>query len=139
MGAAHNSWGAYLGSLEKKLSKTYVGTRKGEFVYSVTVNGQRLHNYDPFGDPEYGFEWGYGGAGPYALAFSILCDHFGIDKTTDPEAQFGSKPYQRLRQSFKEEVIAQFPHDAGFTLTSEQITEWVAKKESESRTPTSPS
>lgn len=116
--------------------KTYVGTRKGEWVDTVTVNDQRLFNYDKHADPENGFEWGYGGAGPSALALSIICDHNGIAPGEDPQRHFYSKPSLGFVQMFKEEVIAHLPHDGGFTLTSEQIAEWIAKK-SDSRASTS--
>ncbi len=115
--------------------KIYVGTRDGAWVEEVKVNGQKLFNYDQYGDPDNGFEWGYGGAGPYALALSILCDHLGLAPGVNPDTHRDQLyPYV---QYFKEEVIAGFPHNAGFTLTSEQIAEWLAGKRSESRTQTS--
>jgi len=114
--------------------KVYEGTRDGAWVVGVTVDGQKLFNYDKYGDPKNGFEWGYGGGGPYALALSILSDHYDIEPYADPFAH-DSHLYRRVQQ-FKEEVVAHLPRSAGFILTSEKIAEWIANYESASRTPT---
>ncbi len=114
--------------------KIYVGTRDGAWVVGVTVDGQKLFNYDKHGDPDNGFEWGYGGGGPFALSLSILSDHYDVEQGADPFAH-DSHLYIKAQQ-FKEEVISQLPHNAGFTLTSEQVAEWIADKEPASRTRT---
>ena len=119
--------------------KTYVGTRKDNWAETVTVNGQRLFDYSDPDRSDNGFEWGYEGTGPSVLALSILCDHFGVIPTKDHRAQQGADLPRRLALDFKQEVIATLPRDSGFTLTSDQIAEWIAKKESESRASTSPS
>lgn len=90
---------------------------------SVTVDGKPLplrldlRNHSPTG-----FEWGYSGSGPAQLALAILAHHFDEPprKRTPP---IGSEPSraERLYQDFKDRVVARFPRDGGWTLTSEQI------------------
>ena len=67
-----------------------------------------LRNHSPTG-----FAWGYGGSGPSQLALAILADVIGDERALD------------LYQSFKFEIIACQPRDAGFTLTEAQIRAWV--------------
>jgi hypothetical protein len=94
---------------------------KGEFHdderwYQVFLNGKifdhssslQVCNHSPDG-----FSWGYYGSGPSQLALAILLEEIG-DKAVD------------FYMSFKDEIIAKCQHE-GFTLTSAQVAEWVAK------------
>jgi len=61
-----------------------------------------------------GFSWGYAGSGPAQSALAILADHLD----SDDEAM-------AMYQDFNRAVIAAFDMDEGWTLTSEQVAEWV--------------
>ncbi len=105
--------------------KVYEGQRAEDGrVIQVTVNGQPLHNFDQRSSS--GFEWGYGGGGPHALAVSILCDYFEYPTS----ASVGNDPaypaHGNLWASFNQDFVKKFPHDSGFSLTSQQIAEWIA-------------
>ena len=63
-----------------------------------------------------GFEWGYGGSGPFALAKSILYE-------INPEYT----AHQWLIESFKWNIIAAISDDE-WTLTIEQIENFIARK-----------
>lgn len=72
-----------------------------------------------------GLEWGYGGSGPGDTALSILVDFFG--------GWLAGAPYQRANQAymdFKWDFIAAAPEE-GFEITSEQIGEWLLKRDHE--------
>lgn len=61
-----------------------------------------------------GFEWGYHGQGPYALAVALLMLAHGIAPGSDHEAAFA-----RLRVSadkLKRELVAKFPAQGEFRL-----------------------
>lgn len=60
-----------------------------------------------------GFEWGYGGSGPAELALNVL-----MHVTEDGEVA------ERLYMEFKDEVIANIPHE-GMTLTTSFVQQWV--------------
>jgi hypothetical protein len=63
-----------------------------------------------------GFEWGYGGSGPAALAHSILSYEVGEDVAHEHY------------QAFKWKVISQFNRDQGgeeWQLTSAEIRRWL--------------
>jgi hypothetical protein len=60
-----------------------------------------------------GPEWGYGGSGPAQLAYCILREFMPRDEA------------MRLYQQFKAEVIAVLPQDRGWTLTADQVKEWI--------------
>jgi hypothetical protein len=64
-----------------------------------------------------GFAWGYGGSGPAQLAFALLY-HVTRDKGKALEAY----------QDFKWQVIARKDVDKGWTMTSTEILEWLAKR-----------
>ena len=78
--------------------------------WDVTVNGRpldlrlELRNHSPTG-----FCWGYNGSGPAQLALAILAHEFGDE--------YAQRHYQR----FKDAVVARWPQDKGFVLTSNQI------------------
>ena len=59
--------------------------------------GYWLPKHDPANHSPDGFEWGYGGSGPAALASSILYDATGC---------------KCCYQEFKSQVVQGFPHDA---------------------------
>lgn len=107
--------------------KVYEGKRtlvKG-WAEEVTVNGQPLRNYYPQSD---GFEWGYKGGGPRALALSILCDHFGFSEAKWSE-DGTVKKWQYYWIAFLTEVISKFSNKENFRLTSQEIATWIATKE----------
>lgn len=93
----------------------YKGTFNNRDWYTVTKDGetfdpapsQKIRNHSPDG-----FSWGYIGSGPTQLALGILLDVFGPKIA---EAEF------RL---FTFQVIAALPRNE-FTLTTEQVQEWV--------------
>ncbi len=102
------------------MSKVYVGIRRSDLDPQVTVDGQKLFNYDRFSE---GHEWGYEGSGPAALALSILSDHRGLwpHELTDDERE----PIEALSRRFKQDVVSELPR-AGFRLTAEEIDNWLA-------------
>ncbi len=109
-----------------RVRKIYLGFRTSEgWVDRVTVNDKPLHNYSDSSD----FEWGYGGAGPHALAISILCDFFEV-----PVSVGGTSwsrivpPWGYYWETFLQEVVSEFPNRQSFRLTSDQITDWMDAK-----------
>lgn len=113
------------------MSKTYIAQRPpddeiGDCRVFVEEGGQarplqhvRLHSD--------GFEWGYGGSGPADLALSILADHFG-ERPTREQLNRGDCRCWHLHQPFKWQFIAGADR-RGFTLTSEQIADWLVQQE----------
>jgi hypothetical protein len=100
------------------MAKTYVGTRSAtdEFVLQVNVEeGGASRPLSNVGLNDAGFEWGYGGSGPAALAYSILLDHLGDAKLAE-----------RLYQQFKEECISGLEHE-GFRVEESRVAEWCAR------------
>lgn len=84
-----------------------------------------LRHY-PYHSPD-GFEWGYNGSGPADLARCILLDHFGVE----PHPRNGFYPPQPDElpvdyQAFKAEVVAELQAGEPWSLTGEQVSEWVA-------------
>lgn len=65
-----------------------------------------------------GFNWGYGGSGPAALAHSILIN------ILKPEHRYTA---DTIYQEFKREIIATLPTNDGFTLEAEAVKAWVSK------------
>lgn len=63
-----------------------------------------------------GFEWGYGGAGPADLAYSILVDYLG--DATRAEA---------LHQTFKRAFIAPLDRSSSWTIEDVAIAHWLAE------------
>ena len=78
---------------------------------------QPLINHAPVRSPD-GFEWGYGGSGPFALAKSILHE---IDPKLADQIW--------LVDAFKWNIIAAIFEDE-WTLTIEQIENFIARKTS---------
>jgi hypothetical protein len=77
---------------------------------------QRVRNHSPTG-----FNWGYSGSGPAQLALAILLDHFGGDK----------ERAQRHYQTFKFKIVAGWPQDNGWVITSNDIDRFIAEQEKE--------
>ncbi len=72
-----------------------------------------------------GFGWGYGGSGPADLALSILADYFGERPTKDDLYHGRGRAVDpRLYQPFKWQFIATASPE-GFTITGEEISEWL--------------
>ena len=87
---------------------------KGRSPRAVTVDGRPLPpRVDLCYSSPSGFGWGYGGHGPAQLALAILADIMD-----DQEAV-------RYHQEFKWACIARIPQDASWTLTEEDVTEWL--------------
>ena len=93
--------------------RTASGMNSVLIIYS-DYPAQLLLNRAPDRSPD-GFEWGYGGSGPYALAKSILHE-------IDPEYA-----ENWLVDSFKWNIIALIADDE-WTLTIEQIENFIARK-----------
>lgn len=102
----------------KRPHHVYQGIRAIDDVHDtqVLVDGQPLPMTDlaQRKSPS-GFEWGFGGSGPAALAHSILVHEFGAD-----EAELLSF------QDFKWAVVATLDYQ-GWTLTSPEIRQAVAQ------------
>lgn len=64
-----------------------------------------------------GFEWGYGGSGPFCAAHSILSNHvgFAVDHAD--------------ATSFKRDFIERMPEEGGM-ITAMQISAWIKGKRS---------
>lgn len=103
----------------------FIGTTDGAGLWAVLIqddNGKRralpLHlnvrNHSPTG-----FSWGYNGSGVAQLALAIL-----LTVTTEPHAL-------ALYQVFKSEVLARKPIDKSWTMSAEEVAQWLATKEAE--------
>lgn len=104
------------------------GDRKG-LVESVTVNGQPLHNYDYVKKTSCVFEWGCGGQAPYTLALSIICDYFEVSRRLRIHpigVRYPTPLHERYLQPFLRDFVKNWPHDGDFTVTSQQIANWIA-------------
>ncbi len=74
-----------------------------------------------------GFEWGYAGSGPADTSLSILADYFGERPTKDVVYYGrGKAVHPALYQQFKRDFIVSAP-EKGFTITSDQIKDWLAE------------
>lgn len=99
------------------LPKRYLGARDEDGCSVLVVDDQVkpnirvLENRGESTSPT-GFEWGYGGSGPYALALSILWDHTGKD------------PGRRAAMHFKMDVVSQFNRER-FELTATEVQAWI--------------
>lgn len=71
-----------------------------------------------------GFAWGYGGSGPAQLAIALIAHATGDDRKAGDA---------RIFQRFKAAVIQNLDQLAGWTLTKEEILDWVRKFEAENR------
>lgn len=59
------------------------------------------------------FEWGFYGPGPRHVALSLLADATGDDELA---IQYFDRFYH---------TVAEFPRDDGFTITDQQISDWL--------------
>jgi hypothetical protein len=87
------------------------------------IQGETVRSLDQVGYHADGFEWGYGGSGPADTALSILADYFG-ERPDLNELHAGDSQSWQYHQQFKRDFIAG-ADQAGFTITSEQITRWL--------------
>lgn len=71
-----------------------------------------------------GFEWGYAGTGPHALAAALLEDLRFYDG--ERELYLSVSAIVELQSRFAHEVIARLPKP-GWSLTAEQILAWISK------------
>lgn len=62
-----------------------------------------------------GLSWGYGGSGPADLARSILWDYLGAE------------PHPACYQPFKFDFVARWPQDGSWTLTADEVAEWMKR------------
>jgi len=98
---------------------TYTGTFDNKNWYRVFKDGKLFnHNrsYKYITHSPDGFSWGYMGSGPSQLAFGLL-----LDATDDPK--YCMKAYQ----DFKFEVVSRWPVEGRWSITTEQIMEWITE------------
>jgi hypothetical protein len=94
--------------------KTYLN-RSGTYGHTVLVtdaDGERMLPFHSRHSPT-GWAWGYGGSGPAQLALDILWDH--LDE----------EPPGWLYQQFKTDVIGRLEQGKPWSITGEQIDEWL--------------
>jgi hypothetical protein len=112
------------------MSKTYRGYNEGGHTASahlVTVTSSRLPDGSEMEEmlehrvrhSPTGFSWGYGGSGPADLARSILWDFLG------------NEPAPWLYQAFKFAFVARWPQEGSWSLTAEEIRQWLLGEEHE--------
>lgn len=66
-----------------------------------------------------GFEWGYGGGGPYALAESVLVD------ALDGDFEFCDMP---LIVQFRAEFVETNPRDDDFRISRQRVLKWIEQR-----------
>ena len=69
---------------------------------------QKVVNHSPDG-----FAWGYGGSGPLQLALALLLEETDESLALD------------FYQEFEAQVIARFPSESSWLLSSETILTWI--------------
>lgn len=97
--------------------KTYVGRRihHGRVLVTVCVAGEERALAPCGGDQRsVGFEWGYNGAGPSALAAAILADHLGYGAPID------------LVIAYRRSVVSRLRSD-GWAITSSDLSAWLGQ------------
>ncbi len=99
----------------------FVGRRNGNGPnVEITVDGEPLFNFYPHSE---GMDWGYEGNGPRALAYSMLCEHYGAFKSN--EARFYDKRQaSTIERMFAAEVVEKFPRE-GFVYTGHELGMWL--------------
>jgi len=103
---------------------TYTGirTKHARSVVVCTPDGpHNLRHYNRH-SPD-GFEWGHGGSGPSDLALSIMIDYFtrqgiGFVMTS------ANLHYQDFKWAFIQPIL-----EDGWSITEDQIKEWIKKRE----------
>lgn len=88
-----------------------VWAKDGQSYELLPARSQALCNHSPDG-----FCWGYNGSGPAQLALAILIDFTG-------DEAWALKHYQQ----FKGDKIATFHIDRPFTLSGDEIGQWVQR------------
>jgi hypothetical protein len=107
--------------------RSYIGIRDQEkhtcFVNVLGTEGKEFplkHSSRAYLEAEgTGYEWGYGGGGPYDLAESILTDALDGD--------FGFCEQQMIID-FRAEFIETNPRDEDFRISRQQVLKWVQKR-----------
>jgi hypothetical protein len=117
--------------MERSEMKIYQGQRPldeqiGDCKVFV-IEGEEIHPLHCVGFHADEFEWGYGGSGPADTALSILADYFS-ERPDLNELRTGNSQSWQYHQQFKRDFIAG-ADQAGFTITSEQITQWLQETE----------
>lgn len=122
--------------------RVYEGKRSADGRVAVTVisDGRRRPlptRLDLFNHSPSGFEYGYHGSGPAQLALAILADHFKHtpgDKLLakkiakyDQEEFSGDDLAVRIHQYFKRTAIANIPQNASWTMTTNDVTDYLRK------------
>lgn len=96
--------------------KKYVGRRwplrEVRVEVTVVVAG-RERLLKPCGDRSVSYEWGYNGAGPTALAASLLADHLQYEAPIDMVIAFRRAVVSRLRSD-------------GWAISSSDVASWLA-------------
>lgn len=96
-------------------NKIYAGFRNEKgLVEEVRVNEQPLKHIVTLSPT--GFEWGYGGSGPYDLSLSIMTDFLG------------ERPSGRLHDAFYRDVVRKLPREGTWRLMGEALDLWLAKQ-----------
>jgi len=113
--------------------KTYIGQRPADEeigdcrVFVKDESGETCHLRHVVAPSPAGFEWGYGGSGPADTALSILADFFD-EQPTREQIRRGNMKAWAFHQPFKWQFISPAPY-AGFTLTEQQISDWLGEQE----------
>jgi hypothetical protein len=94
----------------------YHGRAKDYRVTVETLYDEKLLPHRVMHSPD-GFCWGYGGSGPADLARSLLMHFMQTDDVS---------PW--LYQQFKDDVIARLPQQGDWTLTFDQVRDWLSKQ-----------
>ena len=126
--------------------KVYSISRRNDRVYNGRVHAEVCLNtkskYDDYAlkhivlhSPD-GFEYGYGGSGPSDLALAILADYFnGLYKdffeandylTSEAQEKFLINIVSKYYQKFKWVFIATRERDEPFSITEEEIKQWLS-------------
>ena len=94
--------------------KCYEGIQTASRPRVTVHDGRRSYPLTHWGIHGTGFEWGYGGSGPADLAYALLRDCF-------QDQEIAEEWYQ----TFKWDVVAQWPVDERWSITEDDIREWV--------------
>lgn len=105
---------AYRTEIEKKVKPKFESAYYGTPGQGVTHDGDPLMmSVEGHRSSSTGFNWGYFGSGPYALAHSIL------------KHTCGKKTADQCAMDFKFEVISELPYGEPFKLTVATVRQWV--------------
>lgn len=96
----------YTGAQRKPMGQ-WVVLKDGKRLSPRTSQALRNHSPD-------GFSWGFHGSGPAQLALALL-----LDVTGDPVVA------EHWHQRFKADVVAEWPQDGDWMITSERIERWL--------------